>query len=74
MADSDRKDTRKTTLSIALLALLVIAILGAVIVVRGCHQPNDMEDRINPDDPLPGTIDGTGFHHTPDAVPLLRAA
>lgn len=74
MADSARQQSRKTALAIGLLALLALVIAGAVITVRGCHQPNDMEERIDPDDPLPGAQDATGSRYAPDAAPLLRAA
>jgi hypothetical protein len=74
MADSDRKDARKTTSFLVIATLAVLVIVGGIIVVRGCHQPNSMEEQIDPDDQLPGTLEGTGSLHAPDAVPLLRAA
>jgi hypothetical protein len=74
MADSARKDSRKTSLVVGALTVLVILVVGGIISVRGCHQPNSMEDRIDPDDQLPGTLEGTGSLHSPDAAPLLRAA
>jgi hypothetical protein len=74
MADSKRTTSRRTTLVIGALTVLVILIVGGIISVRGCHQPNYMEDQIDPDDQLPGTLEGTGSLHTPDVAPLLRAA
>lgn len=74
MSDSDRKTSSKTTLVFGILTLLALIVLGGIISVRGCHQPNTMEDRIDPDEQLPGTRDGTGALYTPEAVPLLRAA
>ena len=73
MADSDRSESRNTTRLFVFLTVLVIIIVGAVISVRGCHEPNDMEDRIDPDGPLPGAQDATGYHFAPDAAPLLAA-
>ena len=73
MADSERTTSRRTTLVIGALTVLVILIVGGIISVRGCHQPHTMEERIDPDDQLPGTLEGTGSLYTPDAAPLLRA-
>ena len=74
MADSERKDARKTSLVVGALTVLVILIVGGIISVRGCHQPNSMEEQIDPDDQLPGTLEGTGSLYAPAAAPLLRAA
>ena len=74
MADSDRSDARSTSRIFVIATIVLLVILGAIISVRGCHEPNDMEERIDPDDPLPGTQDATGYRFAPDAAPLLRAA
>jgi hypothetical protein len=74
MADSERKNARKTTGTILLVALAILVVVGGIIVVRGCHQPNSMEEQIDPDDQLPGTLEGTGSNGAPGAVPLLPAA
>ena len=73
MADSERTTSRRTTLVIGALTVLVILIVGGIVSVRGCHQPNTMEERIDPDDQLPGTMEGTGSLYAPEATPLLRA-
>ena len=64
--DADRSTTRKTSRLLMLLALVAILVVGAVVVVQGCHEPNDMEERINPDDPLPGAQ--TALPFTPESV------
>jgi hypothetical protein len=74
MADSQQETNRTSTTIFIIATVVVFFILGAVISVRGCHEPNDMEEIIDPDDPLPGAQDATGFRFAPDAVPLLTAA
>lgn len=74
MSDTSRTTSRKTTLIFGVLALLALVVLGGIISVRGCHGPNTMEDRIDPDEQLPGTLEGTGSLYTPDATPLLQAS
>lgn len=72
MADSERQKARKTTSLFVILALVAVLVVGGVIAVRGCHQPNTMEEQIDPEDQLPGTLEGTGSLH--GAQPLLQAA
>ncbi len=74
MADSQQETSRKSTTILIIATLVVIFIVGAVISVRGCHEPNDMEEIIDPDGPLPGAQDETGYRFAPDAVPLRVAA
>ncbi|MEP0547827.1 MAG: hypothetical protein ABJF88_12910 [Rhodothermales bacterium] len=73
MADSQQETNRKSTTIFIIATLVVIFIVGAIISVRGCHEPNDMEEIIDPDGPLPGTQDATGSRFAPDAAPLLAA-
>lgn len=73
MSDSQQETNRASTRIFVIATVLVLIVLGGIVSVRGCHQPNDMEDRIDPDDPLPGAQDATGYRFAPDAVPLLAA-
>jgi hypothetical protein len=73
MADSQQETNRKSTTIFVIATIAVFVVIGAVISVRGCHEPNDMEEVIDPDGPLPGTQDATGYRFAPDAAPLLAA-
>lgn len=73
MTDSDRSDARKTSRFFILATVLVFVALALLIVFRGCHEDSIDEDRLDPNDPLPGTQDATGYHFAPDAEPLLTA-
>lgn len=74
MSDSLQETNRKSTTVFIIITVLVFLALGAIIFARGCHEPDDREDVIDPNDPLPGAQDATGFRFAPDAVPLLAAA
>lgn len=69
----ERREAKKGTNLLVIAAAVVLLVLGAVFAVQACHEPNTREDIIDPDDPLPGTQDATGWHYDTEAAPLLAA-
>lgn len=68
---TDRDRASNASSIAAIIAIAAVFLLFVVIVFRGCQDAGPGADTINPDNPLPGAEDATGWAPPVEAAPLL---